>query len=92
VARVDGADLLIHDAEYTPREYRRFKQWGHSVYTDALRLASEAGCKMLGLFHLNQERTDVEMDRIVAECKKIMPPAGDPVDCFGVSGHWQMEL
>ncbi len=35
-----GADLLVHDAEYTPEEYStRFTGWGHSSYTSALRLA-----------------------------------------------------
>jgi ribonuclease BN (tRNA processing enzyme) len=92
VARIDGADLLIHDAEYTPQEYRRFRKWGHSVYTDAVRLASEAGCQRLGLFHLNPERTDTEMDRIVSECKDIISTAGNGLECFGVGGHWQVTL
>jgi phosphoribosyl 1,2-cyclic phosphodiesterase len=89
---IKGSDLLIHDAEYTPDEYRQFKKWGHSVYTDALKLAIESGCKMLGLFHLNQERTDSEMDRIVGECKQIISTGNHPIECFGVSGDWQMTL
>ena len=38
----EGADLLVHDAEYTPDQYAMTKGWGHSLYTDALRLAMEA--------------------------------------------------
>ena len=49
-----GANLLIHDAEYTVEEYKTRVEWGHSVYTDALELALQAGVKSLGLFHLNQ--------------------------------------
>ena len=60
-----GADLLIHDGEYTAAEYPRLTEWGHSSYTDALELAFQAGVKRLGLFHLNQERSDDQIDRIV---------------------------
>jgi len=59
------ADLLIHDAEYTPEEYKSTLRWGHSVFTHALDLALEAGVGQFGLFHLNQERTDRQMDEIV---------------------------
>ena len=89
---VSGADLLIHDAEYTPEEYHQFKKWGHSVFTDAVKLAIESDCKMLGLFHLNQERTDSEMDRIVVEARKQIAAGNHPIECFGVSSDWQMTL
>jgi phosphoribosyl 1,2-cyclic phosphodiesterase len=66
------ADLLIHDAEFTPEEYEKTVGWGHSVYTDVLRLAEKADVKQLGLFHLNQDRTDEEMDRLVEKaCPQI---------------------
>lgn len=80
-----GADLLIHDAEYTPREYRKFIDWGHSVYLDALNLAQNAGVKKLGLFHLNQERTDWQMDKIVEDCQDRIAAAGNNLECVGVA-------
>lgn len=92
VTFINGADLLIHDAEYTPEEYIRYKKWGHSVFTDALKLATDSGCRMLGLFHLNQERTDSEMDRIVDECRQIIAEGNNSIDCFGVGGDWQIKL
>ncbi len=87
-----GADLLIHDAEYTPGEYRHFIEWGHSSYADALRLAHEAGAGRLGLFHLNQERTDPEMDKIVGECKQIIVEKKYGFDCFGVAADMDFTL
>jgi phosphoribosyl 1,2-cyclic phosphodiesterase len=63
-------DLLIHDAEYTSEEYKSAIEWGHSTYNQALELAFQSGAKKLGLFHLNQERTDDMMDEILADCKK----------------------
>jgi phosphoribosyl 1,2-cyclic phosphodiesterase len=41
----EGADLLIHDAEYREDEYGLTRSWGHSLYTDALGLAMEAGIR-----------------------------------------------
>ena len=38
-----GADILIHDATYTPEEYVQHVGWGHSDYLFALKVASEAG-------------------------------------------------
>jgi len=64
-----GADLLIHDAEYTEEEYSTKKAWGHSTTSQALDLASKAKVKSLGLFHHNQDRTDIEVDKMLDFCK-----------------------
>lgn len=65
-----GVDLLIHDAEYTPEEYEQVAGYGHSTYTDALELALEAGVGAFALFHHNRERTDDQLDGIVADCRR----------------------
>ena len=87
-----GADLLIHDAEYTPEEYKTYLDWGHSNYTDTLDLAQKAAVKKLGLFHLNQERTDKEMDQIVKDCRRRITANGSNLDCVGVAGDMVFEL
>ena len=78
------AELLIHDGEYTPEEYKRRVEWGHSRYTDALDLGIKAGVKKLGLFHLNQERFDPEMDTIIEDCKQIIDGNRQKISCFAV--------
>ena len=80
----EGADLLIHDAEYTPGEYRTYPEWGHSSYTTTLEMAIAANARRLGLFHLNQDRTDSEMDAIVADCRRLAGEAGNGLECFAV--------
>jgi phosphoribosyl 1,2-cyclic phosphodiesterase len=80
-----AADLLIHDGEYAPEEYNTFIEWGHSVYTDVLDLAREAGVKKLGLFHLNQERRDDDMDKIINACKKHISDNDLGFECFAVA-------
>jgi ribonuclease BN (tRNA processing enzyme) len=87
-----GADLLIHDAEFTPAEYNTYIDWGHSVYTDALDLALKAEVKKLGLFHLNQERTDEEMDKIVTHCRDLINARDLDLECVGVSAEMEFEL
>jgi ribonuclease BN (tRNA processing enzyme) len=65
VAFCGGADLLIHDATYTPEEYPGHIGWGHSTWHEAIELAHEAGAKRLALFHHDPEHADTQMDEIV---------------------------
>ena len=87
-----NADLLIHDSEYTPDEYQTYIEWGHSTYTDVLKLAQAAGVKKLGLFHLNQERTDDQMDDMVAACGQYIDDQGLRFECVGVASDMTFEL
>jgi phosphoribosyl 1,2-cyclic phosphodiesterase len=61
----DGADLLIHDAQYTPAEFSRKATWGHCTVEYALWLAREASVKRLALFHHDPVRDDDALDHIV---------------------------
>ena len=87
-----NVDLIFHDAEYTPEEYRESIQWGHSTYTDALKMVLAAGAKRFGLFHLNSERTDADMDRIVDHCRDIINQRGAEMDCFAVGQDMTFEV
>lgn len=87
-----GADLLLHDAEYTPQEYKLLIEWGHSSYMDVLELSFRAGVRRLGLFHLNQERTDQEVDEMVTACRKIIAERRITMECFAVSSNMTFEV
>jgi phosphoribosyl 1,2-cyclic phosphodiesterase len=76
VAFCREADLLVHDAEYTPEEYPSRRGWGHSHFEDAARLAKTAGVKTLGLFHHNQERTDDGLDELVRRTREALSGPG----------------
>ncbi len=75
-----------------PEEYETFIEWGHSSYADVLDLASRAGIKKLGLFHINQERTDEAMDTIVSACEQQIQQQGLSFECFGVGSNMVFEL
>lgn len=79
------ADLLFHDMEFTPEEYPSKRGWGHSSCTDVLELAMNANVKRLGLFHINQERTDDGMDQMVTMCQDIILKNSSLMNCFGVA-------
>ena len=87
-----GADLLIHDAELTKNEYIKAKKWGHSDYNDALRLALEAEVYKLGLFHHNQERTDLAIDNIVVDCQNVINNKKSNLNCFAVYEGMEINL
>ena len=61
-----GADLLIHDAQYTVAEYAERVGWGHSSIDDALRFATLAGVQHMVPFHHDPAHSDAEIDQIVA--------------------------
>ena len=87
-----NADLLFHDGEYTKEEYKRKKSWGHSSIQDVLGLALKAKVKKLGVFHLNQDRTDDRMDKIIQECKVQLKKKNSTLDCFAVPCNMSVHL
>jgi phosphoribosyl 1,2-cyclic phosphodiesterase len=66
-----GADILIHDSQYTPEEIDKRVGWGHSDYKSTLELAYDAGVKKLILFHHDPPRTDVEVKEIEILCEDL---------------------
>jgi ribonuclease BN (tRNA processing enzyme) len=59
-----GADLLIHDAQYTTEEYRKRVGWGHSAIRDAVAFATLAGARRFVPFHHDPTHDDAMLDRI----------------------------
>lgn len=87
-----NADLLVHDAEYTPDQYATTIGWGHSTYLDALELALAAGVKRFGLFHHNQDRPDVDLDAIVRKCMDIVENRKADMKCFALAQSTELTL
>ena len=68
-----GADVAIYDSTYTDEEYARHRHWGHSTWEEGVRLAKEAHCKQLVIFHHDPSHTDAMMDQIAAAAIKAKP-------------------
>lgn len=73
VALSKDADLLIHDAQYTPEELKEKKGWGHSSWDQAVEVAERAGVRRLALFHHDPEHTDRFLLRMEKECQERFP-------------------
>lgn len=68
-----GADLLIHDSQYTNKELLKDKLgWGHSSYEYAIQSAHKAGVKKLVLIHHDPLRTDDELDKLQNKYKSLI--------------------
>lgn len=71
-----GADLLLHDAMLTEEEYTRRRGWGHTSFGQAVRLAEDAGVRRLALFHHSPDRSDQELDGILAGLRGSLAARG----------------
>ncbi|MBI9103314.1 MAG: MBL fold metallo-hydrolase [Spirochaetales bacterium] len=61
-----GADILIHDSQYTKEEYyKSFQGWGHSTYEYVINMAHKAGVKKVYFFHHDPLRTDKQLDDLL---------------------------
>jgi len=77
---VGDADLLIHDSMYTAEEYEARAGWGHSTFSQTVRLAEEGGVGKLLFFHHDPTRTDDELDTIVARMRDSSLARGCAID------------
>jgi phosphoribosyl 1,2-cyclic phosphodiesterase len=67
-----GADVLIHDGQYTPEEHREeHPGWGHSDWEGAARMAAEAGVGRLVLTSHDPDRSDDEIDAMRAAARAL---------------------
>lgn len=66
----EGADLLIHDSQYTRQEFEKKPNWGHCTIDYALWVAKECNVKTLALFHHDPTRGDDELDAVLAKTRR----------------------
>ena len=81
-----GADLLIHDAQYTPDELREKKGWGHSSWEQAIEVADRAGVQQLAMTHHDPEHDDAFLTKLERQCQRLFS------DCFVAREGQEVEL
>jgi ribonuclease BN (tRNA processing enzyme) len=59
-----GADLLIHDSQYTDQEYEDRVGWGHSSYSHLLGFALLTGVETLATFHHDPSHNDQKLNEM----------------------------
>jgi phosphoribosyl 1,2-cyclic phosphodiesterase len=70
-ALAHGADLLMHDAQYTEAEYPAHVGWGHSSIEHVVVFAEMAEVKRLLLFHHDPLHTDDELEELMARARQL---------------------
>lgn len=61
------SDLLIHDSQYTKKEYRNKVGWGHSSLNIAAEFCSRTAAKRLLMFHHDPGHTDAQRTQMFDE-------------------------
>lgn len=74
-----GADVLLHDSQYTEDEYPNRKTWGHSSVADAVKFARISNVKQLVLFHHNPYRSDKELEGMLRRARELWGAGNPPV-------------
>lgn len=72
----DGADVLIHDAQYVGNDVPEKSGWGHSILEDVCRLARAADVGHLVFFHHDPDRTDKEVDAMQTRAQDLLSDHG----------------
>jgi phosphoribosyl 1,2-cyclic phosphodiesterase len=67
-----GVDVILHDAQYTAEELPGRVDFGHSAIEYAVGLSERTGARML-LYHHDPNRTDDQLDAVVAACAGHAP-------------------
>ena len=85
----EGADALVHDAQYRIDDMPKKLGWGHSTFDQACDLAKLAKVRELVLFHHDPDRTDDELDAIGKRAQELL---GDELRCTVADEQLKIEL
>jgi ribonuclease BN (tRNA processing enzyme) len=73
LALARDADLLVHDAQFSLEERRKFPDYGHSSWLEAALVAREANVGCLALFHYDPNASDDYMESVLDQTREIFP-------------------
>ena len=73
-ALAQGADVLLHDAQYTEEEYGPKIGWGHSTIDAAVAFSRVVDARRLVLFHHDPDRSDRELESLEDRARSLAPP------------------
>jgi len=76
------ADLVIHDAQYTPEEYGPKKTWGHSTYAYVVQVAAAANVGQVALTHHDPSHDDHFVAEIESRARALAVELGSKMEVF----------
>jgi phosphoribosyl 1,2-cyclic phosphodiesterase/DNA-binding NarL/FixJ family response regulator len=87
-----GADLVIHDAQYTEEEYRTKRGWGHSTIDYATDVAIAAGARSLALFHHDPTHDDIRVAELEEYGRLRAAAANSSLDVFAAAEGLELQI
>lgn len=66
-----GADVLLHDAQYSEEEYSSHVGWGHSSIDHAVTFARATQSDRLVLFHHDPAHSDTELEALLTVAQSL---------------------
>ena len=87
-----GADLIIHDAQYTQEEYRAKVGWGHSTMEYAVDVALAAGASRLALFHHDPCHNDQMMKGLEKAMQDRVAARDDALEVFAAEEGLELQV
>lgn len=73
-ALAKDVDLLIHDAQYSDKEYEKTVGWGHSTLGRSIEFATLSRARKLVLFHHDPSHNDETIDALTAAAVDVARP------------------
>jgi len=89
---IQGADVVILDAQYDRAEYEQHVGWGHGCVDDVVVLAIKARVKQLFLFHHDPDHDDAKLDEMLAHAREIVARAKSPLQVENATEGRVVEL
>lgn len=86
------ADLVIHDAQYTPEQYSQKVGWGHSTPEYATLVSQFAGASKLAITHHDPLHVDDDIDALVNAAKEKTLKPGSSLEVFPAGDGQRVDL
>jgi ribonuclease BN (tRNA processing enzyme) len=84
---MQDADVVIHEAQYTPQEYPSKRHWGHSTYVYVVGLAALAGVGRLFLTHHDPSHDDQFVADVERKAQELARSLGSKLEvCCAYEG------
>jgi ribonuclease BN (tRNA processing enzyme) len=74
-----GADVLLHDAQYTEEEYPGRAGWGHSSIAHTVTFALITKARRLIMFHHDPLHSDAQLEAMLVRAKELWGQEADGV-------------
>lgn len=87
VEYMQNAEVVIHEAQYTPQEYPSKVHWGHSTYAYVVQMAALAGVHRLYLTHHDPSHDDEFIAQIERNAQEFARKLGSKLEvCCAYEG------